>query len=88
MNTTTTTTTTVPATREAAIAILVNQDCAKWGETERAASERTHQKRTLGLALNELANRAELSGTPDADIRAAANKALTDADWRVLRNGG
>lgn len=82
------TTTTVPATREAAIATLVDQDCAKWGEAERAASQRTHQNRTIGLAINELANRAELLGSPDADLRTAANNALTDADWRILRQGG
>ena len=44
-------------TREQAIAALVEQDVARWGEAERIASQHAHGKRTLGLALNELANR-------------------------------
>jgi hypothetical protein len=75
-------------TREQAIAALVERDVARWGESERAASAHAHAGRSLGRALNELANRAELAGTPDAALRAAADAALTDADWRSLRDGG
>lgn len=78
----------IPANREAAIAALVDQDVARWGEKERAASQRMHSSRSYGLALNELANRAELSGNPDPELRAASQSALTDTDWRELRNGG
>jgi len=80
--------TTIPTNREAAIAALVAQDVARWGESERAASQRSHGSRSLGLALNALANRAELRGVADAALRAAADAALTDADWRILRRGG
>lgn len=75
-------------TREEAIAALVEQDAQKWGDTEREASRRLHATRTRGLALNELANRAELAGRPDANLRALADAALTDADRRYLRNSG
>ena len=79
----------IPKTRKAAIAMLVEQDVAKWGENERAASRRAHGHKTIGLALNTLAARAQLS---DADgwpeLRAAAEENLTDADWSSLRDGG
>lgn len=79
----------VPATREAAIAALVETDVARWGESERAASARLHANRTLGLALTELATRAELWLELDpADFRAAAKMALTSADRAYLRTGG
>lgn len=79
---------TIPQTREAAIEVLVEQDIARWGESERAASQRSHAGRSYGRALSELANRAELAGAPDSALRAAADRALTDADWRELRQGG
>jgi hypothetical protein len=78
----------VNMTREEAVDMLVNQDVKKWGEGERAASRRLHGHRTLGLALNELANRAELAGQPDPALRAQADDALTDYDWCWLRQGG
>lgn len=78
----------IPLTREAAIALLVEQDVARWGEGERAAAERAHGWRSYGRALNELANRAELTGTPDAELRAAAGRALTAADRADLQRGG
>lgn len=81
-------TTTIPATREQAIAALVESDVLKWGEAERADSQRQHAARSYGLALNELANRAELAGQPDTALRAAAARALSDADWRYLHTGG
>jgi hypothetical protein len=81
-------TTSIPSTREEAISALVESDVAKWGESEREASRRTHSSRTYGLALNELANRAELSDTPDPALRAAARKALTSDDRSALRSGG
>lgn len=75
-------------TREQAIELLVEQDVTKWGESEREASKRAHQGRTLGRALNTLANRAELSGNPDPVLRAAAKRALTADDRDELRKGG
>ena len=78
----------IPATREAAISALVESDVAKWGESERDASMRAHANRSYGLALNELANRAELSDTPDPALRKAARKALSSDDRSTLRSGG
>lgn len=76
-------------TRDEAVAKLVEQDVAKWGEGEREASVRQHSYRTLGLALNELANRADLwFDAPDAALRKAAKAALTPADKAWLRQGG
>ena len=76
-------------TREEAIAKLVEQDVARWGEREREASQQSHRFRTLGLALNELANRADLwFGAPDAELRKAAKAALTPDDRYYLRKGG
>lgn len=75
-------------TREQAISKLVEQDVAKWGEGERTASQRAHAGRTLGLALNALANRAELDDAPDRALRAAAKSALTAADRASLKKGG
>lgn len=82
------TTTTIPQTRESAIAALVEQDVTRWGEAEREASQRQHGTRSYGRALNALANRAELADAPDPALRAAADAALTAADWRELRSGG
>ena len=78
----------IPATREEAIAALVEQDVARWGESEREASRRMHASRSYGLALNALANRAELAGEPDPELRRAAKAALTSADRDILRRGG
>lgn len=78
----------IPRTQEEAINALVESDVAKWGESERDASRRMHAKRTYGLALNELANRAELAGAPDAELRKAAKAALTSDDRAELRKGG
>ena len=75
-------------TRDHAIAVLVEQDVTRWGEAERAQSHQMHSERSLGRALNELANRAELAGHADAELRAQADAALTDADWAILRAGG
>lgn len=75
-------------TRDEAIQALVEGDVARWGEAERAAATRMHEKRTLGLALNELANRAELADAPDTALRTEAEAALTTADWAILRQGG
>jgi len=75
-------------TREQAISALVEQDVAKWGERERAASQRAHSGRSLGRALNELANRAELAGQPDRALRDATKAALTSSDWSELYKGG
>jgi hypothetical protein len=78
----------IPTTRESAIAALVDDDVARWGEAERGASAKIHAFRSYGLALNELANRAELAGTPDPALRKAARAALTEDDRDWLRNGG
>jgi hypothetical protein len=82
------TTTNIPTTREAAIALLVEQDVAKWGESERAASQQLHAHRSLGLALNELWARSVLRDAPDSDLKRAAKAALTAADRAALRKGG
>lgn len=74
----------IPANRNEAIAELVEQDVAKWGESERGASQMLHSSRSYGLALNALANRAELADAPDIALRLAANSALTEADWNEL----
>lgn len=78
----------IPATRKEAIEALVEQDVERWGEDERAAARRQHAHRSYGRALNELANRAELAGAPDPELRRAAERALTSDDWRDLRDGG
>ena len=78
----------IPSTREEAIQSLVELDVAKWGESEREASVRSHASRSYGLALNALANEAELSDAPNKALRAAAKAALTKADRAVLRKGG
>jgi hypothetical protein len=76
-------------TRAEAIAALVAQDVARWGEGERAASQRLHQRRSRGQALNTLAARAELAGADNwRELRAEADSALTDSDRRELREGG
>lgn len=80
--------TAIPRTRDEAVSLLVEQDVARWGESERAASQRQHAPRSYGRALNELANRAELAGTPSAELRAAARAALTADDRAELQEGG
>jgi hypothetical protein len=80
---------TIPNDVTAARSALVDQDCARWGDSEREASIRAHSRLTYGLALNSLAARAELDRDPESKaLRAAANAALTQDDWRVLRSGG
>lgn len=83
-------------TRETAIAALVEQDCARWGESERDASQTMHGKRTIGLAINELASRATLFAgeawlgeyTDKKALKAAAKVTLTSTDCAELRKGG
>jgi len=76
-------------TYEDALAELVAQDVARWGEGERAASREQHSKRSYGRLLNELAARGELADAPGwRELREAAEAMLTDADWRELRQGG
>ena len=78
----------VPATREEAVAALVEHDVAKWGEEEREASQRTRGDLSLGLALNALANIAELDATKNKALRKAANAALKNkSDRKVLAQG-
>lgn len=79
----------VPATREAAIAALVEQDVTKWGESEREASRLLHGGKTYGLALTSLYSRAECADAPEAaELRKAAKAARTPADNAELRKGG
>lgn len=76
--------------REDAIAMLVEQDVAKWGEGEREASKRQHAKLTHGLALNSLYSRAYLDGREEeAKKYQKMSKAVrTSADEASLRKGG
>lgn len=76
------------ATREDAIAALVEMDVGRWGDSEREASQRMHSARSLGLALNEIWARYELAGELADEIRKAAQAALTSADRAALRKGG
>jgi hypothetical protein len=87
----------LPTERGPAVAALVEADVARWGEQEREASRRSHASRSVGLALNELANRADLSGWEAAPIRGAdkakalrtlARMRMTGDDLRDLRQGG
>ena len=81
----------IPASREEAIAALVELDVARWGEQEREASRRLHagNLRTYGRALNALARRSEYDyGDAAPHLVAAARAALTDADWAELQQGG
>lgn len=83
-------------THEEAIKILVDSECARCGEAERDAAMRMHSKRSIALAINEVANRIELemwakhmpSGLDPNALRAAAKKLMTSDDRRVLRRGG
>lgn len=78
----------IPTNREEAINALVEQDVAKWGEAERDSAVVAHSPRTIGDALNELANRADLDGTPSKALRSAAKAALTKTDRKSLSRGG
>ena len=83
-------------TREQAIQILVDSECARWGEDERANAIRANANRSAALAINEIANRIELekwaeympAGLDPNALRAAAKKLMTSDDRRVLRRGG
>lgn len=79
----------IPKVAEEAIAMLVEQDVKKWGESERAASTQSYRRRSFGLNLNTLAARAELDDAADAAaLRKAAKAALTAQDRIELRKGG
>lgn len=75
-------------TYEEAILRLVAHDIARWGEAERAASERLNRQNypTLGLALNRLAH-IDLDAI-DETLAAQAILVMTDADVATLRRGG
>jgi len=84
-------------TREQAIQILVDAECSRWGEAERDAAMRMHSKRSIALAINEVANRIELEAWekhmpwPRLDskaLRAEAKKLMTEDDRLFLRRGG
>ena len=82
-------------THEEAIQILVDSECSRWGEAERDAAMRMHSKRSIALAINEVANRIELEAwekhmpwlDPKA-LRAEAKKLMTEDDRLFLRRGG
>ncbi len=78
----------VPSTGDGAIAELVEQDVARWGEKERAASEAQHAGQSYGMALNALYARAELAGRTSeaAALLAASRKALSAADRRTINS--
>ena len=73
-------------TREQAIAALVERDVAKWGEAERAASERLRGRLSHGRALNSLAH-YDVDNI-DHELAQAAKSVMTDDDERALRQGG
>ena len=82
-------------TREQAIQILVDSECARWGEDERVNAIKANANRSVALAINEIANRIELEKwaeyMPRLDpkaLRAEAKKLMTSDDRRVLRRGG
>ena len=82
-------------THEEAIQILVDSECSRWGEAERDAAMRMHSKRSIALAINEVANRIELEAwekhMPWLDqkaLRAEAKKLMTEDDRLFLRRGG
>lgn len=71
-------------TRQMAVDALVELDVARWGESEREASRRQRQLLTHGLALNALAY-YDIDHI-DPEVRAQAEAAMTDSDWRRLRD--
>lgn len=73
-------------TREEAIAKLVELDVAKWGEGERAASQRCRSCLTHGLALMSLAH-YDIDNI-DTDLVKEAKAVITAGDRRELRKGG
>ena len=74
-------------THEEAVLALVEQDVKRWGESERARATSSYKKLSLGLLLLELASRAQSDGQTRraADLRAAADRALTSRDLEVVR---
>lgn len=73
-------------THQQAIACLVELDVAKWGEAEREASQRLRGRLSHGLALNALAH-YDIDHIDDS-LAADAQRVMTAADRRVLRQGG
>lgn len=73
-------------TRQEAIAKLVELDVQKWGEQERAASERIRGELSHGLALNALAV-FDLDNI-DKQMLADAKRVMTAQDRKALRRGG
>ena len=74
-------------TYDEVVSAIVERDVAKWGEGERAASERLTRKNypTIGLALNHLAH-YDISKIDD-DLAKRAKALFTPADRKVLRSG-
>ena len=71
-------------TRQQAIAALIEKDVAKWGESEREASQKQRAKLTHGLALNALAY-YDIDAV-DSALAAQAKSVMTQTDRAALRS--
>jgi hypothetical protein len=69
--------------REEAIFKLVEADVRRWGEGERAASQRLRGSLSHGRAVNALAH-VDVDHVDD-DLAAMALQIMTASDWRELR---
>jgi hypothetical protein len=72
--------------RRQAIAHLVELEVARWGEGERKAAQDMYGRTSIGLALNRIAHYDVDS--IDQELAAEAKRHFTDADRRVLSEGG
>lgn len=78
--------------RDEAIRRLIALDVARWGESERTASQRMHGDRSHGLAVNALGAKLTLSEDAaeqalGAQLLREAKAILTPEDCATLRNG-
>lgn len=76
-------------TRDEAITALVERDVARWGEAERKASRQRRDQLSHGLALNALAHYDvdAIDGAIDEALAAEAQRVMTAADRKILREG-
>lgn len=72
-------------TRDEAIVALVERDVARWGESERAASQRRRGALSHGRAINALAHYD--ADQVDRALAEEARRLMTAQDWRILRSG-
>jgi hypothetical protein len=78
----------IPTNRAEALEAYAGLMALTWGEKE-GDFVRKNERRSFGLLMNALAySEANEYGDRRKDLVAAANKALTRADWKVLRQGG